>query len=82
MSNNLQQPSVGRVVHYMARGSADGVYPPVARAAIITEVGDTWDTIGVFVISPTGMFHRSLFEGGCAYDEDGAPGTWCWPARV
>lgn len=32
------QASVGRIVHYVARGSLDGKYPPVCRAAIITEV--------------------------------------------
>lgn len=32
------KPSVGRVVHYVARGSADGVFPAVCRAAIVTEV--------------------------------------------
>lgn len=32
-------PSVGRVVHYVSRGSADGVFPPACRAAIITEIG-------------------------------------------
>lgn len=45
-----QTPSVGRVVHYLSRGSADGVYAPACRAATIVEVGgwittrdeDTW----------------------------------------
>ena len=32
------KPSVGRVAHYVARGSADGVFPPACRAATITEV--------------------------------------------
>lgn len=31
-------PTVGRVVHYQSRGSADGLYPPEPRAAIITVV--------------------------------------------
>ena len=35
------KPSIGRIVHYMARGSLDRVYPPVCRAAIITQV-DEW----------------------------------------
>jgi hypothetical protein len=29
---------VGDVVHYVARGSADGRFPPVCRAALITEI--------------------------------------------
>lgn len=32
------QPSVGRIVHYEARGSADGYFRPEPRAAIITAV--------------------------------------------
>lgn len=32
------KPTVGMVVHYVARGSADGVFPAVCRAAIVTEV--------------------------------------------
>ncbi len=31
-----QIPTVGRMVHYMSRGSADGVFPPMPRAATIT----------------------------------------------
>lgn len=34
----MSQPSVGRVVHYVARGSADGAFPPACRAATVTEV--------------------------------------------
>lgn len=33
-----QTPSVGRIVHYQSRGSADGHFRPEPRAAIITEV--------------------------------------------
>lgn len=36
--NSPQVPSIGRMVHYVTRGSADGVYPPQCRAALITEV--------------------------------------------
>ncbi len=32
------KPAGGRIVHYVARGSADGVFPPACRAAILTEV--------------------------------------------
>jgi hypothetical protein len=34
----MATPSVGRIVHYVARGSADGVFPRTCRAAIITDV--------------------------------------------
>lgn len=33
-----QTPSVGRIVHYESRGSADGHFRSEPRAAIITEV--------------------------------------------
>lgn len=39
-----QKPSVGRIVHYVSRGSADGAYTPECRAAVIAEVG-AWVTV-------------------------------------
>lgn len=32
------QPTIGRIVYYKSRGSADGMYPSVDRAAIVTDV--------------------------------------------
>lgn len=87
-------PSVGRVVHYVARGSADGKFPKACRAADVTEVpervnqpgGTDWDldTIGLMVKNPTGIFFHSLADGGVPYDgsEDPAGGTWHWPERA
>lgn len=78
------KPSVGRIVHYMARGSADGAYPPVCRAAIITQVHydvdpDTGEGyVGVAVLNPSGMFFHESID----YDKDSAPGSWHWPERV
>lgn len=37
------KPFVGQTVHYVARGSADGRFPSVCRAATVTEVG-AWVT--------------------------------------
>lgn len=85
----MSKPSVGRVVHYMARGSADGVFPPVCRAAVVTEVdtyqdgegseGNHLGTVGLCVLNPTGMFFdRGLFND----EETKAGGTWHWPERV
>jgi hypothetical protein len=74
-----QKPSVGRIVHYMARGSADGVFKPECRAAIITEVsGDNSEWISLCILNPTGLFftHRVPFE------DNKNPGTWHWPERV
>ncbi len=88
-----QRPSVGRVVHYVARGSKDGRFPPACRAAIVTEVGES-GVIGLCAINPAGLFFHSLDAGGCeeANHRQGAgepgtfvigtPGTWHWPERV
>lgn len=90
-----QPPSVGRVVHYLSRGSADGVFPPACRAAIITEVPDFGDTSGLSqesleslpsgplaslaVLNPSGLF----FDEALEYDPDATrPGTWHWPERT
>lgn len=76
----MTMPSVGRIVHYMARGSADGVFPPVCRAAVVTEVPiqkDGMERIGLCVLNPTGVF----FDQGIPYDES-TPGSWHWPERV
>ncbi len=61
----MTMPSVGRVVHYAARGSADGVFPVACRAAIVTEVEA--DVCGLAVMHPDGL----LFAHGIAYN-DGA----------
>ncbi len=82
MENLNPKPSVGRVVHYVARGSADGKFPSVCRAADITEIHDD-DVVGLMVKNPTGLFFHSIADGGCLHDEDGKPGgTWHWPERV
>jgi hypothetical protein len=51
-------PAVGRTVHYVARGSADGRYPSACRAAIITETGDDTDrtVASLAVFNPSGVF--------------------------
>lgn len=61
------KPSVGRVVHYVARGSKDGVFPVTCRAAIITEVipGNAAardpERVGLAVLHPDGMlFARDI----------------------
>jgi len=88
-----QQPSVGRVVHYVAYylGTPGGEFPAgVCRAAVITEVEDPAYTgrdssglsyrgrVSVCVMNPTGLF----FNRGIPYDEAKAPGSWHWPERV
>lgn len=72
-----QTPSIGRVVHYQSRGSADGVFAPEPRAAIITRV-NTDDTVDLCVLNPTGVF----FDFHLQYSEDPEGGCWSWPPRV
>lgn len=68
-----QLPSVGRDVHYVSRGSADGVFPPACRAAKVTEVGGDTSVdvpnVGLCVTNPDGHFFHPLSKnGGIAYD--------------
>lgn len=71
------KPSIGRVVHYVSHGSADGKYPVACRAAIVTEVdlgvpvSLGGERVGLAVLNPSGVFFRSLADGGCRY-HDGA----------
>lgn len=77
-------PSVGRAVHYMSRGSADGVFLPACRAAEITEI-DRDGNVGLFVKNPDGLFLHSLGHpsGPVPHNEETkAGGTWHWPERV
>ncbi len=66
---------VGQMVHYVARGSADGMYPAVCRAATVTEVMEGSPAIGLAVVNPTGLFFRPLTEGGCLPDFKGFVGA-------
>ena len=84
----MQKPSVCRAVHYVARGSADGVFPKCCRAATITEVAETAagdsTIVGLCVTNPSGLFFHSVADGGTEYDGSEHPegGTWHWPERV
>jgi hypothetical protein len=81
-----QRPSVGRIVHYTAPGSGDGVYPRICRAAIVTEVTQPDSPKGfvnLMVLNPTGVHFRLEVP----QDRNGsAPGnesyTWHWPERT
>lgn len=73
-------PTVGRMVYYKTRGSADGVYPPTNFAAIITAVHlvedkehtDIGDTVDLVCFGPQGM----RFELGVENGENA--GQWDW----
>lgn len=84
-----QCPSaVGGIVHYVSHGTPfrpDGsqAYGSVCRAAVITEEGED-GTMGLVVFNPSGVFLRTLAEGGCPSDEstgEKAAGSWHWPKR-
>lgn len=73
MSNPARKPYLTESVHYVARGSRDGIYPPVCRAALITEVHEG-NTAAITVFNPTGLFFHPQLD----HDEDRAPGSWHW----
>lgn len=81
-------PSVNRWVHYTSAGSADGKFPRVCRAALVTEVPDpgseaaAMGVVGLCVFNPTGLHFRPISDGGAAYDPQGGPYTWHWPERA
>lgn len=77
------KPTVGRIVHYVSRGSADGVFPPKCRTATVSEVNEE-GRVGLVVLNPDGLFFHSLGHaaGPCPYSEDTkVGGTWHWPER-
>lgn len=72
-----RKPIIGQRVYYMSYGSpiAENGYqafPSVFRAAIITQIVDDDDTVGLLIMNPTGIF----FHGACIHDETRTPGTW------
>lgn len=80
-------PTVNRWVHYMSAGSADGKFPSVCRAMLVTEVPGAGTeqaekgTVGGCVFNPTGLHFRPLAEGGVPYDPEKGPYSWHWPER-
>ena len=72
------KPTVGRIVHYVARGSADGKFPPVCRAAVVAEVYDSEPTYaGLAVLNPSGIFFDRCWQN----ETTKTGGTWHWPER-
>jgi len=74
------EPTVGRMVYYKARGSADGVFPKKDRAAIVTDVMKVDDAVNgmtdymvrLCVMNPEGIFFSDWLSQG----QDG--GQWDW----
>jgi hypothetical protein len=80
------KPTTGRTVHYVSAGSADGVYPSVCRAAIVTAVLECGhgreSCVSLTVFNPEGLH----FNMHVQYDNDRSPlqvrrQTWHWPER-
>lgn len=76
-------PTIGRIVYYKARGSADGKFPKTDRAAIITDVdlehtfidrdgGHMEIAVRVTVFNPEGLFFTDWLKQG----QEG--GDWDW----
>src|SRR3954470_18525840 len=77
MSPSPEYPTVGRVVHQVGRGSADGAFPPVCRAAIVTAAPPTAlpdGAIDLFVMPPRGGFHDDAVPYHPGTPNDLAPG--------
>lgn len=82
-----QQPSIGRIVHYVSYGTPGGEYSKACRAAIITEIHDN-DEVALTVFNPSGQFfnwrvpHEEI-DGKIEPGPSGrSGGTWHWPERV
>lgn len=81
----MTAPTVGRIVHYVSRGSADGQYASECRAAIVTALDPAPEDnphqvfVSLAVLNPTGLFFHQL----CLQSEDEKTGgTWHWPERT
>lgn len=90
-----QQPTVGRIVHYVSHGTpvrADGTqaYTQECRAAIITAVDTYQDSqpgqhhighVDLCVLNPTGMFFTQGVHHHDGAEQPGAPGCPDRPAH-
>lgn len=68
--------TVGRIVHYMSLGSADGEYPPETQAALVTGINAD-GTPSLVVFSRTGSHNVQSVP----YAEAPSRGHWSWPPR-
>ena len=90
-------PSVGRIVHYMAHGTPvreDGTqaFPAKCRAAVITDVCDNpggldpetgTECVSLCVLNPTGQFfNEHIPYYGDEFTQHQHGGSWHWPERV
>lgn len=90
-------PSVGRIVHYVSRGSADGVFKPECRAAIIaavygpdhphplSEINEALEygtEIGAEWVALVVFNPEGLYFNDACHSERKDRGTWHWPELV
>lgn len=75
-----QKPSIGRVVHYEALGSANGQFPVgECRAAIITSLNED-GSVALCILNPTGMYFNQSVKQNALAEKQG--GCWHWPERT
>lgn len=72
--------SVGRIVHYQSYGTPGGEYKPLPRAAVVTQVADDGETVGLCIMNPTGLFFPVAVKH--AENDAPAPGCWNWMPKV
>lgn len=76
-------PALGRDVHYLSFGSADGTHPSMeCRAAVITSItpdpASAGLRIGLTVFNPGGIYVNAFVH----YDPTkSTPGSWHWPEK-
>lgn len=81
-----QNPSIGRIVHYVLPASYDRAGE--VRAAIITrahnpctaEIHPGMSNLHIVLDGANDLGERD-WVGSVMYDPTGAPGTWHWPPR-
>jgi hypothetical protein len=67
----MVKPTVGRMVYYKSRGSADGVFPPINVASIITGINND-GSVSLVTFYPTGL----RFETHCVQGQEIAQWDW------
>lgn len=77
-TTEIPTPTVGRIVHYVSRGSADGRYLSTCRAAIVTAIEG--EQIALAVLNPEGLFFTQS-DTPHAISSPLTGGTWHWPER-
>ncbi|MCK8670989.1 hypothetical protein M1M07_07640 [Rhodococcus sp. HM1] len=73
----MQQPTVGRIVHFTPPFPALGKTDIPPQAAIVVNVARD-DVVDLLVWGP----NRDERVRAVRFDPDGAPRSWNWPARA